>query len=147
MLRPVLRRRAAAARCLLLAAALSACAAAPLAGAPPHFATQTITVTADGLRPGGDVRIPAFGTVVFKNELAQGEVVVHIARPFEPSENCSTSLGFTGTGMESASKIPPQGLAALCFHDAGSFPFLVQAPGGEWRGSIAVGGSPVSGAP
>jgi hypothetical protein len=143
MLRPHLRRRAAAARCLLLAAAASACSSAPLAGAPPHFATQTITVTAAGLRPGGDLRIPAFGTVVWKNELAQGEVVVHIARPFEPSENCSTSLGFTGTGAESASKpIPPQGVAALCFHDAGSFPFLVQAPGGEWRGTIAVGGAP-----
>jgi hypothetical protein len=143
MLRPHLRRRAAAACCLLLAAVAGACAGAPLAGAPPHFATQTITVTAAGLRPGVDVRIPAFGTVVFKNELAQGEVVVHIARPFEPSESCATSIGFAGTGAESASKpIPPQGVAALCFHDAGSFSFTVQAPGGEWRGSIAVGGAP-----
>jgi hypothetical protein len=143
MLRPDLRRRTAAACCLFLAAAAGACGSAPLAGAPPHFATQTITVTAAGLRPDGLVRIPAFGTVVFKNEIGQGEVVVHVARPFEPSENCSTSLGFTGAGMESASKpIPPQGVAALCFHDAGSFPFTVRAPGGEWRGTIAVGGAP-----
>jgi len=143
MVRPDLWRRAAVACCLPLAVAASACGAVAVAGTPPHFATQTITVTAAGLRPGGEVRIPAFGTVVFKNELAEGDVVVRIARPFEPSENCSTSLGFTGAGVESASKpIPPRGVAALCFHDAGAFPFTVQAPGGEWRGTIAVGGAP-----
>jgi hypothetical protein len=126
---------------LLSAAFAAACGSAgPVAGAPPHFATMTVTATAGALQPQSRVVIPAFGTVVFKNGLPSGDVVVQVARNLDQSENCATSLAWHDVGKDTVSDpIPPQAITALCFHDAGSFPFTMRTPSGELQGVIEVG--------
>ena len=126
---------------LLLTITTAGCGTAgPVAGAPPHSATATVTATAAGLQPAPRVVIPAFGTVVFKNGLPSGDVVVQVGRKLDQSENCATSLAFHDEGNGTVSQpIPPQAITALCFHDAGSFPFTMRTPSGELQGTIEVG--------
>jgi hypothetical protein len=117
--------------------------AGPVAGAPPHSFTATVTASASGLQPASRVVIPAFATVVFKNGLASGDVVVQVGRKLDQSENCSTSLSFHDEGESTVSQpIPPQGITALCFHDPGAFPFTMRTPSGELSGTIEVGKKP-----
>lgn len=120
---------------------LSACGSTgQLAGAPPHSATSLVTVTGEGLKPSGRVRIPAFATVVFKNGLERDDVVVRVACNFAESEHCATSLRFHCDGGAAVSDpIPPQAIAARCYHEAGSYPFSVRTPAGELNGTVEVG--------
>jgi hypothetical protein len=100
-------------------------------------------VAPQGLLPTGEVRIPTFATVVFKNELASGDITVQIARPYAPSAGCTTALGFHALAEASdTDPVPPQGVVSLCFHDAGSFRYSVKTPTGERKGTIVVGGAP-----
>ncbi len=119
----------------------TACGSTPLAG-NPHFAAATVTITADGLRPEAEVRIAPYGTIAFRNELPTGNVEIEVARPFAPSANCSTTLNFAAAGPASTTPaIPPHGLASICFHAAGAFPFVVRTPIGEQHGRVLVGGA------
>ena len=135
------KQRSGAVAALLLCAVAGGCGStAAVAGAPPHSATVTVTATASGLQPQSSVAIPAFGTVVFKNGMPSGDVVVQVARKLDQSENCATSLAFHDEGNGTVSQpIPPQAITALCFHDAGSFPFTMRTPAGELQGVIEVG--------
>ena len=125
-----------------LLAGLQSCAIAPL-GEAPHFSSQTVNVTAAGLAPNAEVRIAAFGTVVFRNAREAGAIEVDIGRPFAPSAQCSTTLRFAARGDASvAQTIAPRELASICFHESGRFPFTVRAEGQELRGVVVVGGKP-----
>jgi hypothetical protein len=131
---------------LLLTAAvfavLPSCASAPL-GEAPHFSSQAVNVTTNGLAPSPEVRIAAFGTVVFRNARDAGAIEVDIARPFAPSAQCSTTLRFSASGDASVSQtIAPRELASICFHESGKFPFTVRVEGQELRGVVLVGGKP-----
>lgn len=129
-------------RWLVLPALLSACAAAPTAP-HAHFHSATVTTQGDRLLPGPDVTIPTFGTVVWQNANADagGPIEVEVARAFEPSEPCSTTLNFVAVGDAARSlSVPPQGIAALCFHHAGTFDYVVRTGGQELRGTVRVGG-------
>jgi len=131
---------------LLLTAAvfavLPSCASTPL-GEAPHFSSQTVNVTASGLAPNAEVRIAAFGTVVFRNARESGSIEVDVARSFAPSAQCSTTLRFAANGDASVSQtIGPRELASICFHDSGRFPFTVRSEGQELRGVVVVGGKP-----
>ena len=123
-------------------AAFPACAVAPL-GEAPHFSSQTVNVTTNGLVPSPEVRIAAFGTVVFRNARDAGAIEVDIARPFAPSAQCSTTLRFSASGDASVSQtIAPRELASICFHESGKFPFTVRVEGQELCGVVLVGGKP-----
>jgi ABC-type transporter lipoprotein component MlaA len=128
-----LRRTAAAA----LLAILGACSVAPTAH-PDRSASVTLTLTAAGLQPQPNVRLPQFGTLVFRNQ--RGEPVdVSVARPFAPSANCSTALHFAADGaMSVAHGVRGDNLASLCFHEAGTFPFVISDGKTQWRGIVEV---------
>lgn len=120
-------------------ATFPACAVTPL-GEAPHFSSQTVNITAHGLAPNAEVRIAAFGTVVFRNARESGAIEVDVARPFAPSAQCSTTLRFAASGDASVSQtIAPRELASICFHESGRFPFTVRAEGQELRGVVVVG--------
>jgi hypothetical protein len=124
-----------------LLALLPSCATAPL-GEAPHFSSQTVSITEKGLLPGAELRIADFGTVVFRNARAAGDVAVEIARPFAPSAQCSTTLRFAARGEASASMpIAPREVASICFHQGGRFPFTVKSDDGTWSGVVVVGGA------
>jgi hypothetical protein len=120
---------------------MAACAGSPLPE-NPHFSSQTVTVTDRGLQPGAELAIADFGTVVFRNGRSAGDVAIAIARPFEPSAQCSTTLQFFAQESQSVSlPLSPHGVASICFHESGSFPFVVTTPEGELRGTVIVGGA------
>lgn len=119
---------------------LAACAAAPLPQTP-HVSSLTVSASENGLRPAGDVAIEQFGTVVFRNARRQGAIEVAIEREFAPSANCSTTLQFAAKGDQSVSlPLDPGGVATLCFHEPGTFPFEIATPEGPLRGTVVVGG-------
>jgi hypothetical protein len=119
---------------------VSSCAGGPVASADERTTSETVTITDPALLPAADVHLPMFGTVVFRNLRAAGTVTIDIARPYEPSATCSTALGFAADGDHSiAQSVPPHGIAALCFHEAGQFPFVVRGAGGEQHGTVVVG--------
>lgn len=122
----------------LVGIGLCGCAAPPGAH-PDRSASVAVTVTDTGLRPGGAVRVPRFGTVVFRNALADAAMRVTVQRPLAGSLPCSTMLGFAADGERSvADGIAGPGFAALCFHDPGSFPFTVEIAGRVLRGTVEV---------
>ncbi|MGE3173026.1 MAG: hypothetical protein AB7O97_10415 [Planctomycetota bacterium] len=119
-----------------------ACSGGPAPAGHPRFDAETVTVTVAGLLPGADVHVGHFGTVVFRNELPDADVEVELQRPFAPSDQCSTTVQFSGHGDTSRSRaIPPRGLASICFHEQGQFAFVVRTPQGERRGRVLVGGA------
>ncbi|MBL8728278.1 MAG: hypothetical protein JNM25_07610 [Planctomycetes bacterium] len=128
-------------RCLApsLFAVLAACATAPPAPAVHrHTHTATLTVADTGLRPGPHVAIPTYATVVWRNDTAT-PIAIEVAAA--TCNDCDTVLGFAaGDGGASATEVAPGAVATLCFHDAGSFAFVVRGAGTEHRGTIDVGG-------
>lgn len=131
-----MRRRPAALLSLLLASCAST-APVPTSQPHQHRHTTTVTIAADGLRPGAEVRIPAFSTVVWRNQ-AEADATVEVLAAACPE--CETVLGFAPSprGARSAA-IAPGGLTTLCFHDPGSFAFVVAVGGVERRGTLVVG--------
>lgn len=122
----------------LLLGLVAACSAAPEADGHRHRHTVTLTVAEQALLPAAEVAIPAFATVVWRNG---GAVPIVVEVDAAACNACETVLGFTATeqGVRSVS-IPPQGVATLCFHDAGRFPFLARGNGADQHGTIVVGG-------
>ncbi|HEX6813603.1 MAG TPA: hypothetical protein VF384_18435 [Planctomycetota bacterium] len=121
---------------VIVALAVGGCAAAPRA---ERFESATVTATAGELLPGDAVRVRRFGTVVFRNARADAPMDVTVLRPLWPSQPCSTMLGFTADGETSVARgIAAPAFASLCFHDAGSFPFVVRVAGRELRGTVEV---------
>lgn len=132
---PVVRRAA-----LALALFGVACSA-PGPARDEHFAARTLTITADGILPAPAASLPVFGVLVFRNATA-APIEIRVQAPFPPCAQCSTVLGFQDeAGHGVARSVPAQGVASLCFHDAGRFPFVVKTAAGERTGSVAVGGS------
>ncbi|MBL8756237.1 MAG: hypothetical protein JNK15_23280 [Planctomycetes bacterium] len=100
--------------------------------------TTTVTVTEAGVMPLADVRIPAFSTVVWRNAAS---VPLRIAIDAAACPDCETVLGFAGSAAGAhAAAVAPGQVATLCFHDAGTFPFVLQLGGREHRGTIVVEG-------
>lgn len=125
----------------LLPLLLAACVSPP--PATPHLAADTLTITADGLRPGPTLRVPRFGAVVFRNAEPASTAEVTVDRPLAPTEACASTLGFDDHGEHSRTQpLPPRGLASLCFHDEGTFAFSVAIGGRTFEGTIVVGGRP-----
>ncbi|MCC6670678.1 MAG: hypothetical protein IT458_06440 [Planctomycetes bacterium] len=125
---------------MLALATLGLCGCAAVA--PAHadrFESAAITVADAGLQPAGVARVRRFGTVVFRNALPGMPVRVTVMRPLASSLPCSTMLGFTPEGDASVARgVLPQAFAALCFHEAGSFPFVVEITGRQLRGTVEV---------
>lgn len=128
----------------LLGLGLAACASGPeptdVEIGHNHRITTLVTVTGDALLPGADVRIPAMSTVVWRNVAA---VPLTIDVDSTTCASCETVLGFRskerGAGCRA---VAPGGVASLCFHEAGSFPFVVHLEDRELRGTIVVGAAP-----
>lgn len=124
---------------LLLGLAV-ACSSAPAADGHRHRHTVTLTVGEQALLPSAEVAIPAFATVVWRNG---GTAPIVVEVDAAACNACETVLGFAATeqGVRSV-RIPPQGVATLCFHDAGRFSFRALGNGGDQHGTIVVGGAP-----
>lgn len=123
----------------LLLGIVAACSTAPEVGGHRHRHTVTLTVAAQELLPAAELAIPTFATVVWRNG---GAVPIVVEVDAAACNACETVLGFTATehGVRSVS-IPPQGVATLCFHDAGRFTFLARGNGADQHGMIVVGGA------
>lgn len=128
-------------RLSLLPLLLAACAAPT--PATPHVAAETVTITENGLLPGPTIRVPRFGAVLFQNATKTATCEVTVDRPLAPTKACSTTLGFAEHGLRTRTEaLPPRGIASLCFHDEGTFPFAVVVDGRSFDGAIVVGGRP-----
>lgn len=127
---------------LLAALALaSGCSGPPPAG-EVHLATTTLSLGTGGLVPAATASVPRFGVVLFKNDLG-GDARIEVARTFGPSAACDTTVGFHADGDRSVTDVVPAGaVVALCFHEAGQFPFTVHSARGDWNGTVTVGGEP-----
>lgn len=126
---------------VLATALLGAACTAPGPARDEHFAARTLTITADGILPEPAASLPVFGVLVFRNTTA-APIEIRVAAPFPPCAQCSTVLGFEDdAGQGVARAVPAQGVASLCFHDAGRFQFVVRTAAGERSGAIVVGGS------
>lgn len=134
----VLRGPARAIAGLLAAVAASGCVATP-APADVHAIAETITVGDGGLQPAAEVQVPTFGSVLFRNGRTAG-IEVELARPVGASASCATTLHFADASAHAQAAIAPGGIAAICFHEAGTFPFAVRSADREWRGVVRVGG-------
>lgn len=120
---------------------LAACAAPT--PATPHVAAETVTITDTGLLPAPTVHVPRFGAVLFRNAAPSATCEVTVDRPLAPTRACSTTLGFADHGLRTRTEpLPPRGIASLCFHDEGTFPFAVVVGGRTFEGTIVVGGRP-----
>lgn len=122
----------------LLLVLAAACSAAPVVDGHRHRHTVTLTVGETAMLPAAEVAIPAFATVIWRND---GKVPIVVEVEAAACNACETVLGFAATehGVRSVA-IPPQGVATLCFHDAGRFSFLARGNGADQHGTIVVGG-------
>jgi hypothetical protein len=125
---------------LVPAAVLAGCAASPPTAQHSHQHTVTVTVTETGIAPAPDVTIPVFSTVVWRNLAA---VPVRVELAAAPCHACATVLNFDVVTEGSRSQpIPPQGIAALCFHEPGDFGYVVHVGNAERRGQVHVEAAP-----
>lgn len=116
-------------------ASWSACAGTP----PPihqYRVTTTVSIGSFGVAPRTDVQIPVLSTVVWRN-LGAAPVTVEIE--LATCGRCETVLGFA-PGPNGARSVPiaPGGIATLCFHDAGTFPFTARLGDTVHTGTITV---------
>lgn len=100
-----------------------------------------VTVTGEALLPGTEVRIPTMSTVVWRN-VAATPLTIDVEST--TCASCETVVGFrskaeAGAGCRS---VAPGGVVSLCFHDPGSFPFVVHLADRDLRGTIVVGATP-----
>ncbi len=102
-----------------------------------HRHTVTLTVNEDAVLPTPTITIPTFATVVWRNT---GTSPIEIEVAAATCNECDTVLGFVAAdhGVRSVS-IPPQGVATLCFHDAGEFAYTTHRGGADQHGVIQVG--------
>ena len=116
----------------------AACSAPPGIDGHRHRHTVTLTIADQAMFPAAEVTIPAFATVVWRNG---GTLPIVVEVEAAACNACETVLGFAPTdqGVRSVS-IPPQGVATLCFHEAGRFAFLARGNGADQHGIIVVGG-------
>jgi len=125
---------------LVLTAVLSGCASPPPASPThAHTHTATVTVTERGLLPEPAVSIPTFATVVWRNS---ARVPLTIDVTAATCHECDTVMGFTNvaTGARSVA-VAPGGITTLCFHDAGTFAYVVHVGDAAHAGVIQVGGA------
>jgi hypothetical protein len=103
-------------------------------------AAETVTVTDGALLPSAELHIPQYASVVFRNERGAGDIEVALDRELGQSQGCATTLHFEAVGHGAVARaLPPHGIATICFHEAGTFPFVVRTAAGELHGSIVVG--------
>lgn len=117
----------------------SACAEAPPPLDPPihqHRVTTTVSIGDGGVAPRADVRIPVLSTIVWRN---LGAAPATIEIELATCGRCETVLGFA-PGPNGARSLPiaPGGIATLCFHDTGTFPFTARLGDTVHTGSITV---------
>ena len=121
----------------------TACAAPAAPAVHEHFATATVSVTEQGLQPADAVVLPAFGVVVWRNALPAGAITIEVESAFPLCEQCSTVVNFESVDDHSrSSPVAPQAIASLCFHQAGTFRYVVHTPAGDRPGSVRIGGAP-----
>lgn len=123
----------------LALASWSACAGAPPPLEPPthqHRVTTTVSIGSSGVAPRAQVQIPVLSTIVWRN-LGAEPLTVEIQ--LATCGRCETVLGFA-PGPNGARSLPiaPGGIATLCFHDAGTFPFTARLGDTVHTGSITV---------
>ncbi|MEZ6038402.1 MAG: hypothetical protein R3F29_13040 [Planctomycetota bacterium] len=122
-----------------LAAAVAACSSAPpQPPAPnrPHLHTATVSITGEALLPAAKVSVPAMSTVVFRNRTAQ-PFAVDIDQVV--CQRCDTVLGFEPAGGGARCDTgAAHGVATLCFHDPGTFPFVVTVGDRTFDGIVEV---------
>lgn len=125
---------------LLALGAAGACksAADPADHDHNHRYTTMVTIADDRLLPAAEVAIPAFATVLWRNNTASP---VEVAVEKALCNACDTVLGFAAVdgGVQSA-PIAPGAVATLCFHEPGEFAFTVAGAGAPRRGTVHVGG-------
>lgn len=124
---------------LLSLASWSACVDAPPTLEPPthqHRVTTTVSIGDQGVAPRAEVRIPVLSTIVWRN-LGAAPALVEIE--LATCGRCETVLGFA-PGPNGARSLPiaPGGIATICFHDAGTFPFTARLGDTVHTGSITV---------
>lgn len=126
----------------LLLAAVACDSAPPAVANTPHTHQHTtmVTVTDSSVLPSPTVKIPLLSTVVWRNRATAPVQIEVIAAS---CGGCDTVLGFTpGTTGARTAAVSPGAIASLCFHYAGSYPFVARTGNTELRGSIEVGGEP-----
>lgn len=115
-----------------------ACAGVPAAH-PDRSESATITIEDGRLRPSPVVHVRPSGTVVFRPARGTGPIEVTVSRPLAPSLACATMLGFAAEGNVSVARgVAPPSFVSLCFHEQGTFPFVVRTEGKELHGTVRV---------
>jgi hypothetical protein len=133
-------RRATRRTAPLLAAAVAACAAAPppVAIAHQHRVATTVTVTDDAILPAARVVIPRMSSLVWRNA---GSAPLEVSIAAATCGGCDTVFGFRPVAEGSrCTAIAPGAVAAICFHEDGTFPFTARSGGRERTGEVVVGG-------
>jgi hypothetical protein len=103
-----------------------------------HRVTTTLTVTADTVLPADEVRIPVMSTLVWRNRTDQP---LQIDIDAAACNQCDTVLGFAPAAAGArAVALAPNGIATLCFHDAGVFAYTTRSGDRVRRGTIRVEG-------
>jgi len=135
------RQEARAAGALIIATVLGGCSSVQPS---THVlaAAETVTVTDGALLPSNELHLPQYGSVVFRNGRGSGDIEVALDRELGASQRCATTLHFEAVGHGAVARaLPPHGIATICFHEPGTFPFVVRSAGGELRGTVVVGGA------
>lgn len=98
-----------------------------------------VTVTDVAVLPSPHLAIPMLSSVLWRNRGSQPlEVTIHA----KTCGGCETVLGFAPAGDSAcAHAIAPGSFASICFHEAGTFPFVAKIGDHEQRGEIVVGGA------
>ncbi|MFO1032121.1 MAG: hypothetical protein U1F60_13670 [Planctomycetota bacterium] len=120
-------------------ASWSGCASAPPPLEPPthqHRVTTTVSIGDHGVAPRAEVQIPVLSTIVWRN-LGAAPATVEIE--LTTCGRCETVLGFA-PGPNGARSLPiaPGGIATICFHETGTFPFTARLGDTVHTGSITV---------
>jgi hypothetical protein len=91
----------------------------------------------EGDRPAS--RFPAGTTIFLRNPDPTRFCVVRIEGDLSTSRECATVTGFTfGEAAAVSDPIAPGGVASLCFHEPGRYPFEVSGGAGPLAGVFEV---------
>jgi hypothetical protein len=122
-----------------------ACAGAPPADPVVENTHRSLTVTAEGILPDADVRIPLLGSIAWLNARVDGQPIVVRLRGarqvLEQSLRCRTLSGFEfGSGADVRAQVEAGDFASTCFHVPGRYHYAVSSGGTILSGSVVVSG-------